>query len=308
MGIASATVLLYDPLFFLPPVRPAVGTARSGEDGRFQLAAPAGSYLLVARLGDHFSFFGRNPVRLSRPIGNINLPLVPAYTTTRSAVEAGNEGIKGRVLHAGEALAAARVFIYLDPARGFRGPGYALSEPTEEDGRFHIPLPPGTYFVVARHRPRGWKTGGLEPGDHFGVLPELPLILAQGERADLTIETVEVPSQEQMARYQGRSSVLSGRVVDQHGRPLSDLRACLYSNPQMLDRPLAVSESTGSDGRFSLKTDQTGTLYLGARETLGGPPGLNERVGFYRGPAGSVLELTPEQRREDLTIVVQVRR
>ncbi|MDF1553890.1 MAG: hypothetical protein P1P84_12545, partial [Deferrisomatales bacterium] len=307
-GIAGAEVLLYDPQFFLPPVRPPGARGESGADGAFRLQAPAGRYLLVARRGERFAFFGRNPVRLDHPVGGIHLPLVPVHPLARSEVPPGEEALEGQVLHGGRPVADARVFVYLDPARGFRGPGFALSEPTDADGRFHIPLPPGTYFAVARFRPQGWKTGGLEPGDQFGVLPELPLVLREGERAEVAIETVEVPSLEQMARYQGRSGVLSGRVVDQHGRPLAGLRACLYDNPQMLDQPLAVSEPTGPDGRFTLKTDRAGTLFLGARVSLGGPPGLNEPMGFYRGPDGTRLDLAPEQRLEDLTIVVTVRR
>jgi hypothetical protein len=306
-GVAGAEVLLYAPQFFLPPVQPPVARTRSGPGGTFELPAPPGRYLLVARQEGRFAFFGRNPVRLTHPVGGVNLPLVAVSPTVRREASPGGAVLEGRVLHAGEPVADARVFVYLDPARGFRGPGFALSDPTDAAGRFRIPLSPGTYFAVARHRPRGWKTGGLEPGDRYGVLPELPLVLHEGERAAVTIETVEVPSRERMARYQGRSSVLRGRIVDPDGAPLSGLRACLYDNPRMLDQPLAVSEPTGPDGRFTLRTDRAGTLFLGARVSLGGPPGLDEPVGFYRGPDGSRLQLDPEQTLAELTIVVQRR-
>lgn len=305
-GVPGAEVLLYAPQFYLPPVQPAVARTLSGDDGEFRLEAPPGTYLVVARRGDHIAFFGRNPVRHSGPTEGVHLPLVTAHVITRTPAAA-EEGLRGRVLHNGQPIAGARVFVYLDPARGFRGPGFAVSEPTTADGRFHVALPPGTYFVVARYRPQGWRSGGLAPGDQFGVLSELPLVLPQGEQVDVVIETVEVPSREQMARFHGRKSLLTGRVVNQNGTPLAGFRAALYDNPQMLDQPRTVSEPTGADGEFSLETDLSGTLYLGARENLGGPPALNERVGFYRGPDGAGLTIAPEQQRQGLIIVVQER-
>jgi len=306
-GVPGAEVLLYAPLFYLPPVQSALVQTLSGEDGEFRLEAPSGTYLVVARRGEHVAFFGRNPVRHSGPTEGVHLPLVPAHGVTRTPAATEEGGLQGRVLHNGRPIAGARVFVYLDPARGFRGPGFAVSEPTTADGRFQVALSPGTYFAVARYRPQGWRSGGLEPGDQFGVLSELPLVLSQGEQADVVIETVEVPSREQMARFHGRKSLLSGRVVNQDGVPLAGFRAALYDNPQMLDQPRTVSEPTGADGEFALETDLSGTLYLGARENLGGPPALNERVGFYRGPDGAGLTLAPEQQRQGLIIVVQGR-
>lgn len=306
-GVPGAEVLLYDPLFYLPPVQPAVAQTLSGADGEFRLEVPTGTYLVLARRGDHVAFFGRNPVRHGGPTEGVHLPLVPAHPITRTPVNAADEGLHGRVLHKGQPVTDARVFVYLDPARGFRGPGFVVSEPTTADGRFQVTLAPGTYFVVARYRPQGWRTGGLEPGDQLGMLSELPLVLHQGEQADVVIETVEVPSREQMARFHGRKSVLTGRVVDSNGSPLAGFRAALYDNPQMLDQPRTVSEPTGPDGEFTLETDLSGTVYLGARELLGGPPALDERVGFYRSPNGAGLTLSSEEQRQGLTIVVQGR-
>ncbi len=302
-GLPGAEVLLY-PAAWRPDGRwEPVARAVSAGDGRFVLEAPAGRYLVVARAPERFAYFGRNPVRLLRGVSGLHLPLVPVHPVERLRVREGEEAIEGRVLADGSPLAGARVFVYLDPRGGFRGPGYAVSEPTGADGRFVLNLPPGTYFLAARRR-RVPGPGALHPGDRFGVLPELPVRLGRGERVRVLLETVELPSAERMGRFRAETARLLGRIVDPAGRPLAGMRACLYRSAQMLDRPEAFSEPTGADGRFVLETSAAGVLYLGARERLGGPPGPGERIGFYRGPQGARIHIRPGERVEDLLVVV----
>ncbi len=304
-GVGDAEVFLLSAHFQLTPDAPPDARTVSGSDGSFRLEVPPGTYLLLARRGGLFSYFGRNPVQPTVALTGLHLPLVPAHPAVRAVSPPGEEHLAGRVLEAGQPVADARVFAYLDAGRGLRGPGYAVSDPTGPDGAYRLPLPPGTYFVAARFRAGGWKTGTLDPGDRFGVLSDFPLSLGSGESVEADIETVEVPGREQMARFQGRFARLSGRIVDGGGSPVPGLRACLYESPQMLDRPSVVSDPTGPDGRFSLETPLTGVFYLGAREVLGGPPAPGERVGFYRGPLGAAVEVAPGARLGDLIVVIQ---
>ncbi len=304
-GVAGAAVLAVpvaaDPSAGFEPV----ATARSGTDGTFRLTPPPGVYLVLARTTDAFAFFGRNPVRLRTRLDGLNLPLVPVHPTKNRTVPPGAETLAGRVLDRGRPLAGARVVAYLDATRGLRGPGYARSAVTGPDGAYRISLPPGTYFVAARARHDRRDLGALVPGDRFGVLPAFPLRVRAGTAVSADIETVVVPSRDRMARYHGTEAVLTGRIVDGEGRPLSGLRACLYTNPQMLDRPASLSEPTGPDGRFLLRTPLAGPLFLGARERLGGPPDPGERIGFYLGPAGTRLDVPAGGRLDGLTIVVR---
>jgi len=275
----------------------------SGSKGTFRAVVPPGKYLVEAQAPGLYAFFGRNPVLVLTRLTGLNLPLVPIHPTERLRTGPGKEAVEGTVVADGEPVAGARVFAYLEIGKGLRGPGYAASDPTDGRGRFVLPLPPGTYYLAARARLPGSR-GRLHPGDRFGLLPHLPLRLSRGERVRVTIETVQLPSAERMARFRGAFSVVEGRIVDSRGNPLPGLRACLYRNPDMLDRPDAFSEPTAEDGRFRIETPLAGVLYLGARERLGGPPGLRERVGFYRGPRGSRIELAPGARLTGLTVVV----
>ncbi len=302
-GFSGAEVLLLPPRWDPARGPEPVARARSGTGGDFALSPPPGVYLVLARAPGRFAYFGRNPVRLRDRLSGLNLPLVPVHPVTRLPTRPGTERIEGRVLAGGRPLAGARVFAYLDAAQGLRGPGFALSDPSGPDGSFLLSVPPGTYFVAARLREGGLR-GALHPGDRFGVLPRFPLRIAEGEAVRVDIETVEIPSAERMARFRGGFATLTGRIVDDRGRPVAGMRACLYANPQMLDRPAAVAEPSGPDGSFVLATSLAGTFYLGAREVLGGPPAPGERVGFYRGPRGTVLEVRPGERIGDLVIVV----
>ncbi len=302
----GAEVLLLPLEFHLDPEGKPVARAPTGADGTFRLSASPGSYLLIARSEGEFAYFGRNPVHVGSELSGIHLPLVPAHPVEPRRDNPGAESLTGRVLLDGEPVEGAKVFAYVEASRGLRGPGYAVSEPTAADGGYRLDLEPGTYFVGARLRTAGWRMGSLNPGDLYGVLPEFPLRIRTGQVLAADIEVVQVPSREQMARYQGRFARLSGTVVDLAGLPLAGFRACLYDNAQMLDRPSAVSEPTGADGRFTLETSLSGRFHLGARETLGAPPKPGERVGFLRGSTGASVQIDAGSAVEDLTIVVQV--
>ncbi len=265
VGVPGAEVLLLDPQFHLAPERPPAARGATGPEGHFRLSVPDGTYLVLARGPSAFAYFGRNPVRVSGPVSGIHLPLLPAPAATREPSGAAGEGVRGRVLHGGQPVEGARVFAYLDAARGLRGPGYAVSEPTGTDGAYLLPLPPGTYFLAARFRPGGWRAGNLAPGDYFGAFVDFPAVVGEGEALRGDIETVAVPSREQMGRFHGAFVRLSGRVVDGQGRPLAGFRACLYPNPQLLGahRPRRLLRPGGDRGRHRLP---------GGAGGVGGPP------------------------------------
>ncbi len=305
-GLPGADVYLMPLQYHLEPETQPAARTIAGAEGTFRLDVSPGSYLLFARDAHRFSFFGRNPVRVRTDITGLHLPLARAYPVSRITTEPGTERLEGRVFRQGSPVEGALVFVYLDPSRGLRGPGYAVSGPTDAQGNYTLPLPPGTYFVVTRMRSDGrWRSGTLAPGDLFGALPEMPVILSAGEAVRADLETVAIPSREQMARYEGQFTRVAGRIVDGQGRPAAGVRACLYTNSQLLERPVAVSEPTGYDGLFVIESSLTGPHYLGAREFLGGPPAPGERVGFYRGEEGALVRLPAGGALNGLEVVVQ---
>lgn len=304
-GASGAEVLLYDPLFHLPPALPPFAKTLTDDNGDFSFDVPEGVYLAVARKDDMFSFYGRNPVRLTTDTRGLALPLLPIHGAAKKEAKPDEEGITGRVMQNGVPVLGAQVFAYLHASRGLRGPGYGASEPTGMDGTYSINLPPGTYFIAARQRGGKWTTGTLRPGDLFGVLPVFPLVISPGEQIVADFETIEVPSRKQMSKLRGAFAKISGRIIDGKGRPLPGMRAALYANAQLFDRPLAASEPADEEGRFFLETPLSGTFTLGARQFLGGPPQSGELVGFYEGEDGVMITVELDKHLSDLDIIVQ---
>lgn len=282
-----------------------VATALTDAKGRFGASLPPGDYIVTASAPGHFALFGRNPVRAHADQKGLSLPLARVFETVTSAVSPGNESITG-VVYEGDAPAeGAVVQAYLDARRGFKGPPYAASTPSGSDGSFTLPLEPGSYFIVAKRRTPGQKIGPLEAGDLFGSLPDFPLTLRSGEAKSVSIEMVKLPSHEMMARYTTNFAILTGRVVDGSGAPVSGFRPCLYANQRMVDEPVAVGDPTGPDGLFRLKTSRVGRFWLGARERLGGPPLTGERIGFPGAEGVAGFELSPGVEFEGLLLTIR---
>lgn len=282
-----------------------VETAVSDDKGRFTIAAPPGDYIVTASSPGYFAYFGRNPLRLNADQKNLSLPLAKAHAPESKQIQPGGEGLEGRVLFEGAPVEGAVVQAYLEAKNGFRGQPYASALATGPEGGYALDLEPGRYFIVAKRRHVGHKTGPLEAGDLFGALPGMPLALATGNRISVDLETVRLPSAEMMARYQTKFATISGVIVDEKGQPVAGFRPCLYPNSRMLDEPLVVGEPTGAEGLFTLRTSRTGAFWVGAREQLGGPPREGERIGFMRPFPAEGISISPGDAVVDVTVVVR---
>lgn len=279
----------------------------TGPDGLFALDLPPGSYYLLANGSGWFSYYGRNPVTVPvEGLADVNLPLVPAITPPPEMTTAIPTGVVGRVLHDGKPVANAIVFVYPDLSAQFKGFGLGMSAPTDEKGQFEVPLPAGSYYLVARVRHGKSLAGPLQAGDLFGYLPGNPVTVGKDSVTKVSLPVIAVP--EKVSRHAATmfgQTRISGRIVDRAGKPLAGLQALLYADDTMLNRPLYVSQPTGEDGRFQLSFPTGGTFYLAARNSLGGTPAPGELYGRYQGAAGAALKVETGQAIEDLQVVVE---
>lgn len=279
--------------------------AIADDKGRFEMSAPAGIYMITAHAPGLFAYFGRNPIHLNADHSEISLPAAPAHVPRTTGVPEGSEGLSGTVLFEGKPVEGALVQAYLDAKNGFKGPAYAQSAPTGPDGAYEIPLLPGRYFITVRQRAGGYRTGPLTTGDLFGFFHEYPLALAKGKAIAADLELVRLPSAHMRERHQSYYAILAGIVTDRQGRPMAGFRPCLYDNPRMLDEPVTVGDITGTDGRFTIRTDRIGKYWLGAREKLGGPPLSGERMGFISGPDAGGITLEAGTSLTEIRIIVE---
>lgn len=283
-------------------------SAPSADNGEFVLELPAGEYYFLAHGRGTFAYYGRNPVAVAGSglsdlkIGLVAIP--PPPVPERVEFES---GVTGTVSVRGEARAGAVVFAYTDLTSRLKGMGYAMSAPTDEQGRFALPLPAGTYYLLARLRQAGaGVTGPLRAGDYIGYAAESPLRLRDKELRAISLPLLEVPEKvEQLTDSLFGGTSLKGRIITRDGRPVGGARAILYGEAQMLNRPLYVSRPTDADGHFVLSFPHGGTYFLAARQQLGGAPAAGELFGTYDATPDHSLTIATGEQREGIEVVVE---
>lgn len=270
---------------------PPFASALTAEDGLFSLTLPSGRYFFIAEGETLYSFYGRNPVTVTEAgLVGMNLSLVernPQLSTIKPLVET---GVLGHVYADGKPVAGVVVTVYTDLTSQLKGQGLGMTAPTDEAGLFEAPLPPGTYYLIARKRRSGHFMGPLQAGDYFGYFADNPVVVKSGEVARVPLSLIEVPEKvEQLADSMFGETSISGRIVDAAGQPLAGLRVLLYNDSLMLNRPLFVSQPSAADGSYVISFPQGGSYWLAARSQLGGPPLPGQFYGRYLGsPDGSV--------------------
>jgi len=132
------------------------------------------------------------------------------------------------------------------------------------------------------------------------------VVLAEGEVARVTIPVIEVPEKvSRIADTLFGNTRISGKIVDVEGNPVAGIKALLYTDAAMLDRPLYVSQPTGTDGTFILSFPEGGTYFLAARDKLGGTPAPGELYGRYQGRPDHSIYVLKGREKKDVEIMVE---
>ena len=280
----------------------AVALGRTDKEGRATFDLPPGRYFLVAEwrrdsdyarpiaAGDRYAYFGGNPVFAGGEGGSREFFVGIeefAAPPAPGGEPAGGSGVAGRVISGGAPVENAHVFAYVRTETAFRDLGFAASTPTGTDGSFVIDLPPGDYYLLTRKRASGGIAGPMRKGDLFGYYPGNPVSVRPGGYRLLSIPATtlklrNVPSWS--GQYKG-AALLEGKIVGPDGKPRAGVYAALYDNPDLLNRPVFLSDVTGGDGRFRLPVPVPGAYYLGARSGYGGAPGPGDLYGRFEGNA-----------------------
>lgn len=305
----------------LPPAEPPAASGTTDGEGKASFVLPPGRYFLIARWradgddarpiapGDRFAYFGGNPVYVSRgPAREIFLGLeeflAPRELPTAPGAGTGAAGI---VLAGGVPLGEARVTAYLRVEGSFRDMGFAASSPSAADGSFVLDLPPGSYYLVARKRAGGGAAGPMRKGDAFGYYADNPVTVVPGRFTRVVIP-VTLLKLRNAPSYSGGSAApasIEGRILGRDGKPRRGVYAALYDNPDLLNRPVFLSDVTGIDGGYRLPVPAPGTYYLGARTGYGGSPAPGDLYGRYEGTPDHALTVRDGDRLTGVDIVVE---
>jgi hypothetical protein len=295
---------------------PAAVSEPTGADGTYSLPLPPGNWFVVAARsaakelsgiaeGDLFCFYGGNPVRVSPGRAtNVGFNLValgrdpapdPAYPLSGVVID-----------EEGKPLPGAVVYVYRDPADGFKGMPLFFTR-TGADGAFRARAGKGTFFVVVRKRESGELFGPTSIGDRFGYYHGNPVTLAAGETRGIRIDAVRRLGM--LEKFDGREPAPQGiavraRVTDREGKAVAGVRLLAYRDAEMAGHPAYVSGQSAPDGTVELLVLDEGEYWFLAREKLGGPA-ESEWYARYGGTAGTAVRVG--KGGADLAITVERR-
>jgi len=322
--IPGARVYAYKSFADFVESKPFAASALTGDDGKYSMDLPVGSYYLVAKkradmsadgpvaAGDFFSFQGSNPVTVAAGryihVGFSMLPYDREVTYTQyDNDEAG--GLTGIVTADGEPLDGVYVTLYVDTAEDLRGSTYATSPPTGKSGIFRFDyLPEVEFYVVARKRASGGAAGPLSDGDFFGFFPANPVHIKTGELANIEIPLVtkagEIGQEDSLFRSTGTG--VTGHIRDTQGKPVPGVYVFGYHDKVMAHkRPEFISKEADKEGRYVLNFSQGGTYYIGARSNYGDTPALGEWYGRWEGTGDHSVVVKTGQILEGIDITVE---
>jgi hypothetical protein len=193
-----------------------------------------------------------------------------------------------------------------DPRRYLIIPFSAV--PLSPTCEFELAAPAGDYYLGALVRATpGPEIGPPREGDLVFMTPDpddksLRVELAAGKRID-------VGRQDRFWVYAGMEELrppgVTGRVHDAEGQPVAEVLVFAFADPELTREPLAVSARTGADGRYALRLDHPGGIYLRVKDDYrGGAPLDGGHVGVYGGAEPVRVEVEAAALVEGLDIEV----
>jgi hypothetical protein len=180
-------------------------------------------------------------------------------------------------------------------------PTYAFT--VDQNARFTVALPEGTYYVgaIERLNDPALVLGPPDEGDHLFIAAD-----AQGKPKQLTVwanATINLGTIVGGGVYTKASqatkgvTAIRGIIRGEDGKPTAGMIVYAYASPNMLEKPLYISDRSDKEGRYQLRFAKSGKYYLMARTNLGGgPPMSGEQVGVYRDGTKPVSVRTGEVR------------
>ncbi|MDO9079894.1 MAG: hypothetical protein Q7U44_03770 [Desulfuromonadales bacterium] len=271
-------------------------TTSSDAAGRYRIALPTGRYYLIAKKKVEGSGGPTRMLMAAAPLNPLDLQGGSKEVAPFNLREMGRDGalvaeagtgVKGRIVHDNQPVANAFVYVYSEKSAGLIGPSYGEAVRSAADGTFTIPLPAGNFYLAARKRADGARSGDVAVGDLNGLWSGNPLTLNPGKTIDLgdfSVSIVKAESRKErleQGKFAPTDTTLRGRMVDQDGKAVGGVYAFAYLDSRMVGKPVYISAATGDDGRFELRLSDGGTYYIGARSTFGGPLEPGEWVGTY---------------------------
>jgi hypothetical protein len=203
---------------------------------------------------------------------------------TSAAAFAADSGVEGLAALRGDFVAGAVVLVFSEPGPGPAAVPLAVSSPTDESGRYRIPLKPGSYYLAAvKSSGPPWPFRAA-PGDLFCYYLGNPIVVEAGKMTRVGFNLVKIGAP--LAPVRGEVSGVSGRILFED-KPLGRAYVYVYRDVSSNFRGMGLATMpTDEEGRFRLRLP-AGKYYVLARKRqaggMYGPPGKDDYIGYYPG-------------------------
>ncbi len=294
------------------------------EDGYFEINLSPGKYYVLGRKKadgtkssimtekDYFSYYGGNPAYIKEGkytfVGLTSMKIFSEKSIYNLTNSANNNIFQGKVTYQGMPVEGAYIYVYMDASSEFKGPGFAMSGPTGEDGFFKfLDLPENNYYVIARKRNSKDKAGPVVRGDYFGYYLNNPINIKNDSIIEIDISTA-IKSGEIGELDEGFSksseTYIKGIVKDKNNKPVEGVYVFAY-NERVIGhkKPSYLSQKTNSIGEYILYFDKFDTYYLGVRQFYGDSPQPGELYGLYDGSPDHSIKIKKGDRLENINFV-----
>ncbi len=178
-------------------------------------------------------------------------------------------------------ISGAYLYAYIY-GRTVLGPAQAMSEPSGDNGRYQMVMPPGEYTLVARKRISGSISGPLRNGDLVGrISGAFPVRRGDHYDVDVVLRVFTMGTAGDPSKILDTDTKITGIITGINGKAIGGAHVFAYRGKLRRDPPDFLSAATGPDGRFSISLPGGGEYSIGARTGLRGRPGAGDMVGFW---------------------------
>ncbi|MDD5760878.1 MAG: hypothetical protein PHP88_00005 [bacterium] len=189
-------------------------------------------------------------------------------------------GVRGRVALKGEVVPGVDVLAYRDFDAGLNSVPAAKSSRTNAEGIYELPIPAGSYHLVAV-KSDAPGLAGLREGDLFCFYGGNPVRVEPGRVVNVGFNLVRVGKDPRPDPAYG----VSGAVFDEHGKPLAGAVVYFYKSPSDGFKGIpGLFARTGPDGTFRVRL-RKGTFFAVARKRetgdLFGPTQVGDHFAYY---------------------------
>jgi hypothetical protein len=170
-------------------------------------------------------------------------------------------GVRGRVALKGEVVPGIVVFAFRDFDAGLNSVPLATSSRTNAEGIYELPLPAGSYHLVAV-KTDAPGLSGMREGDLFCFYGGNPVRVEAGRVANVGFNLVRVGVDPPPDPAYG----VSGAAFDEDGKPLAGAVVYFYNSPSDGFKGIpGFFARTGGDGTFRVRL-RKGTFFAVARK------------------------------------------